>query len=137
MLEKYLYENFPNKKTYPYLNEYWNDKSRKPFFILHNSDIIGFVLVNNMTVYPAYDAHNAIAEFYIKPEQRKKGFGKQAAIKTFELYKGKWEVSQEKTNSRAIAFWRNVISEFTNDEFEEVIIAPNRIDVIVQLFNTK
>ena len=40
----------------------------------------------------------------------------------FELYKGPWEVRTLLKNERAQNFWRNVIREFSNNNFEEKLI---------------
>ncbi len=48
-----------------------------------------------------------------------KGVGKIAAKKVFDLFPGKWKVIQIRNNYVAQAFWRKVISEYTNDIFYE------------------
>ena len=44
------------------------------------------------------------------------------ANEMFELYKGPWEVRTLLKNERAQNFWRNVIREFSNNNFEEKLI---------------
>jgi predicted acetyltransferase len=60
-----------------------------------------------------------IAEFYILPLYRKKGFGKAFAFALFDLFPGSWQVRQIPTAKEAIAFWRIVIDEYTKGNYKE------------------
>lgn len=51
---------------------------------------------------------------------RKAGVGKRAAHMVFNMFQGEWKVSQIESNIPAQCFWRNVISEYTRDQFEEI-----------------
>ena len=53
------------------------------------------------------------------------GAGTFMANKMFELYKGKWEVRTLIKNERAQKFWRKIIKDFTNNNFEEKLIREN------------
>ncbi|WP_425427803.1 GNAT family N-acetyltransferase [Terribacillus saccharophilus] len=63
---------------------------------------------------------NTIHEFFIQAGYQGKGFGKVAARKLFEAFDGYWNISQIEKNQPAQAFWRNIISDITNGEMEEV-----------------
>lgn len=43
----------------------------------------------------------------------------------FKLYKGKWEIRTLLKNKRAQSFWRKVIKENSNNNFEERLIRNN------------
>jgi predicted acetyltransferase len=119
-----LFENIEKNKSeeysYPYFDSYWKDKERFPFFILYNNEIAGFVFINNYSVLSEDKNLHAVGEFYVIPKLRDSGIGKHAAIQVFDKFPGKWEVAQLENNTQAIAFWRNVIDDYTKGEYKEV-----------------
>lgn len=105
---------------YKYLDHYWTDEDRYPFLINVNNKWAGFVLVRRTGV--NLDGNNiySIAEFFIMKKYRNAGVGKKIAIKIFDIFKGEWKVGQIENNIPAINFWRNVISEYTNGNYNEI-----------------
>ncbi|MCD8529090.1 MAG: GNAT family N-acetyltransferase [Chitinophagales bacterium] len=93
---------------YPYLDSYWESRTRHPFFIYLDTHLIGFVLVNDYVLDKDFNAQYAVAEFYIIPSYRKQGYGKKAAVLLFKQFKGKWEIRQATENAIAIAFWDDI-----------------------------
>ena len=65
------------------------------------------------------EGRSDIAEFYILPCYRKKGYGKQFAFAIFDSFPGPWQVRQIPTARDAIAFWRAVIIKYTNGKYTE------------------
>lgn len=65
------------------------------------------------------DDRSDVAEFYILPCYRKKGYGKQFAFHMFDAFPGLWQVRQIPTAVDAIAFWRSVVDEYTNGNYIE------------------
>jgi predicted acetyltransferase len=128
-----LGENSPSE--YKYLDSYWESADRFPFFIALDGKRVGFVFVNGYTL--VIKNAQSIAEFYIAKEFRKKGIGRIAAIKTFELFPGKWEIREMKDNIVAQGFWRKVISDYTNNEYAEIILNNNQWNGPVQTFDKK
>lgn len=118
--------------SYQYLDLYWQEESRIPLKIQSDTQILGFVLINDFIVYQAYNADRSIAEFYIKPSFRLKNVGKYVAFQIFDTYRGKWEVRQRKNNHSAHKFWKKIIEEYTQNSFEEVTVAEETI----QLFHS-
>lgn len=88
----------PNNGFYPFVEE-------KP---------VGFVIRGQTD-----EEHSDIAEFYILPCYRKKGFGKLLAFAIFDLFPGPWQVRQIPTATNAIAFWRATINEYTGGNYIE------------------
>ncbi len=103
-----------------YVERYWKDENRHPYILKHNNELLGFVLHR----YNEEDM-NEIAEFFVLNKYRKIGAGTFMASKMFELYKGKWEVRTLIKNERAQKFWRKIIKDFTNNNFEEKLIREN------------
>lgn len=60
-----------------------------------------------------------MAEFFILPCYRKKGYGKQFAFKMFDSFPGLWQVRQIPAAVDAIAFWRSVVQEYTQGDYIE------------------
>lgn len=100
-----------------YVEMYWTSDKRHPYILKCDNELAGFVLAR----YNEY-GKNEIAEFFVLNKYRRSGAGKFMANEMFELYKGPWEVRTLLKNERAQSFWRNVIREFSNDNFEERLI---------------
>jgi predicted acetyltransferase len=122
-----------NIEEYKYLDSYWRDTTRHPYFIKVDEAIAGFVLVNKYSL--AEKEANSISEFYIRKEFRNKGIGKQVAFKTFDQFRGKWEVRELNENVTAQEFWRKVINEYTNGNFKEAVLNNKDWQGPVQIFD--
>ncbi|KRN27010.1 GNAT family N-acetyltransferase [Liquorilactobacillus mali] len=97
------------------LMDYWKGSYYHAFFILADDKIAGFALVREAN----NDQPNFIEQFFVLHYFSGKGIGKRAANTIFDSFPGKWQVLQIKNNYPAQAFWRNVITEYTNNNFEE------------------
>ncbi len=117
---------------YKYFDFYWQSSTRFPYFIKVNSDVVGFVLINCHTLIQTESKN--MGEFYVQKEFRKRGIGKEAARQIFNLFPGRWEVRQLKENSSARDFWIKVIREYTDNNFQEVILKNEQWDGWVQTF---
>ncbi|MHA6534343.1 GNAT family N-acetyltransferase [Paenibacillus sp. BAC0078] len=117
------------------LEYFWQDPRWNPFFIVHDEKIVGFLIVlfENYDVDP--DPTHVIYDFMILKKYRRNGFGREAAIQAFNLYKANWIVVQMSSNEPAIHFWRKVIAEYTNNAFTETY--RNETRKYVQSFSTK
>lgn len=107
-------------KLSKYIDLYWKEKERHPFILKCNGELAGFVLqrYNEMGM-------NEIAEFFILNKYRKLGAGTFMANEIFKKYKGKWEVRTLLKNKRAQDFWRKIIKNITNGNYEENLIRDN------------
>ncbi|GGC17112.1 hypothetical protein GCM10007205_27620 [Oxalicibacterium flavum] len=110
MLHPYLRE-LGTSEPYPYLPLYWQEKERHPFLIKDGIKVIGFVLVR------ALDEHHIfeLAEFYIFPKERGKGYGRSAVQQLFSLFQGRWKLTILAGNSAALGFWRKVMPLFSEE----------------------
>lgn len=100
-----------------YVEMYWTSDKRHPYILKCDNELAGFVLARYNE-----DGKNEIAEFFVLNKYRRSGAGKFMANEMFELYKGPWEVRTLLKNERAQNFWRNVIRDFSNNNFEEKLI---------------
>ena len=103
---------------YRYLDHYWTEAGRHPFFVRVGGRRAGFILVR--TLVTGHNPTYSIAEFFILRKYRRQGVGQQAAYGAFALFPGVWRVYQEAANLSAQAFWRKVIGHYTGDKFIEV-----------------
>lgn len=135
LLVEYLLELLPNDHPqYKFLDRYWLEKDRYPFFIYFESNMVGFVLLNRVHSIPQHPIPYSIAEFYIKPKFRKKGIGKSAAIQCFNRFPGNWEVQIFSNNIAGIHFWRKTIGQFTAHQYKEQ--EDKQSDRIIQIFKS-
>jgi predicted acetyltransferase len=105
--------------SYDYLDPYWTDPDRHPFLLWVDEHIAGFVLVRGRLGPDGQRVHY-IAEFFVMRKYRRRKVGREAAFLAFNLFPGKWRVSQIKKNLPAQRFWRQVIGEYTGGRFREV-----------------
>lgn len=100
---------------YNYIDFYWVENGRFPFFVRVDGKLAGFVLVRTLD-----ENTRSLAEFFILRKYRRKGIGRIVAHRVFNNFPGKWQIAQEAVNLPAQAFWRAVIGEYTNGRFQEI-----------------
>lgn len=103
-----------------YIDMYWTKENRHPYVLKCDDKLAGFVLIrfNEDNMYE-------VAEFFILNKYRHIGAGKFMANKVFNKYKGSWEVRTLLKNERTQNFWRSIIKDYTNNNFEEKLIRDN------------
>jgi predicted acetyltransferase len=117
------------------LEHYWEDPRWNPFFIYDAGKIVGFlvILFENYDVDP--DPTHVIYDFMVLKKFRRNGLGREAAVKSFDLYQANWKVAQMSSNEPAILFWRDVIREYTDNRYTEIL--RQDLKKYVQVFSTK
>lgn len=103
---------------YEYFDTYFTDKDRDPFIIREKETdkILGFVMINEYV--QKVEKGHSISEYMVIPKYRRQKIGKKVAFECFNMYSGYWEVSPSIGSEQAYLFWKNVIGEYTNNEFE-------------------
>lgn len=96
------------EENYPFLDHYWREERRSPYFIETDEGQAGFVLVNGVSI-SGYAVDASIAEFYVLPEFRRKGCGARAAAAAFRTRPGQWELSFHRDNPAARSFWPRAV----------------------------
>jgi predicted acetyltransferase len=93
---------FGSESAYPGLKAYWSENTRYPYFLLRDTKVIGFALVQE--VKPSLFE---LVEFYVVENMQSKGYGRFAAAAVFAAHAGRWRVGVRKDNIRGFAFWRS------------------------------
>lgn len=127
LAELYMYELSPYLDTieinefglfdYRYLDHYWTEHERHPFFIYASGKLAGFVLVREFERLEEGKIKWLISEFFILKKHQKQGIGRLAAQQVFDKFKGKWIVAQIESNIISQLFWEQVISEYTKGKY--------------------
>lgn len=94
------------------LKPYWTEADLHAFFIMYDGEMAGFAMVES-------GDPNVILEFYIMRKFYRRGLGKTAAVKLFDLFPGNWSISQVEKNEPARSFWRKVIGDYTDGNYIE------------------
>ena len=118
--------------SYQYFDSYWTDDGLYPFLIKVDGASSGFALVRETE-----DGTMDMAEFFVLRKYRRHGVGAIAARALFDTFPGWWEVRQEPTNFGAQKFWRGVIYEYTNGDFEDLTLDNDHWQGPVQRFDSR
>lgn len=133
LLEKYNYEfsqwdkrdvNKLGLYGYSYLDCYWTEKNRWAYFIVVDNQLAGFAMVNNYQEAPE-PCDYSLAEFFVMVKYRRKGVGKIAAYKLFDLHHGRWQLKRHPHNIPSVHFWNNVVSGYSKDNYRLVESYPD------------
>jgi predicted acetyltransferase len=65
------------------------------------------------------EGRSDVAEFYILPCYRMRGLGKLFAFALFDSFPGPWQVRQLPIAIDAVSFWRSILHEYTQGNYQE------------------
>jgi predicted acetyltransferase len=99
------------------LDYFWFEPTHAAFLVTVDEKLAGFVLVDNEVVMD--ESQRSITEFFIVRKYRRQGVGKFVATAVFNQFPAKWEVRVITENVPAQKFWRQIIAEYTSNQFEE------------------
>ena len=128
LLELYAYDfsEFDDADTneygyfgYRYLDHYWTEDARHPFFIRVNGILAGFVLISDYAYILSSGEAKSVTEFFVMRKYRRKGIGKSVAFQVFDKFPGKWEIIQHGENEPSKIFWEEVIREYNQGYFRK------------------
>lgn len=107
---------------YKYLDHYWTEDGRYPFFIMVDDKLAGFALVRSMGENNLNQTIYSIAEFFVMKKYRKLRVGQTIAHKLFDKFSGIWKVSQIEANTPAEDNWEGPIQTFSSVNQRRVIL---------------
>lgn len=140
IFQKYLYEmtkyyddemDDKGNYLYRYFDNYFVEPTRKALFIIRDSKIVGFMMLNNHS-YVNQKPDHVISEFSIFPMYRKKGIAQEAIALAYSQYPGKWELKFSLKNKSAVNFWRKSTESFKpivynlEDDEQVLVFQTNR-----------
>jgi predicted acetyltransferase len=99
---------------------WFSDDSSYPLVILRDNEPHGFALVSRPTM-KRDSVDYRMAEFFVLRRARRHGVGREAAELIFNRFDGRWEVVEFIRNATAVAFWRNIIGNYTHGRFQETM----------------
>ena len=123
LLHLYLYElsEFTRRDAdaqglyeYRYLDHYWTDGERHPFLLQIDGQWAGFCLARVQE-----DGQCSISEFFVAKKYRREGVGSRMARLIFDRFPGRWEISQLPDHVASHLFWRGIIGQYTQGQYEE------------------
>ncbi|KKO54894.1 GNAT family N-acetyltransferase [Paenibacillus sp. DMB20] len=98
---------------YMYLDHYWTEEGRHPYFIRVNGKLAGFALVRELGTDDRNRTIYEMAEFFVMKKYRQQKVGQHAATALFNQFGGSWRVAQLEANRPAQAFWAKTIGSYT------------------------
>ncbi len=113
---------------------FWTDPRMTSYLVRADGVLAGFVLSRD-GAYFAGDGTRDISEFFVLRRHRRQGIGSEIARRMFDMFPGKWEVTQLTSNLEAQKFWRRVIGEHTRGRYEELPRPDGR--GVMQRFDTR
>lgn len=113
---------------------YWKDGRYHPFLIRVDGHLAGFSVVDTRSRL-SDEVLWDMSQFFVLRRHRGTGAGARAAVATFDMFRGRWEVRQIARNTPAQAFWRKVIDRYTGGRFTEVLWDDERWRGPVQRFD--
>lgn len=116
------------------IERFWQSTDQFPFVILVNGAIAGFAVVDKEVTSAGADFN--VAYLFVLRRFRGHSVGRIAAQKLFTQFSGRWEVYQVEQNVDAIRFWRRVIGDFTQGNFEERALEIDGRNCVQQLFQS-
>ncbi len=116
---------------YRWLDAYFVESERHPFFIYWQDRLAGFVLLRESNENQDWDFQ--IAEFFVLRRYRREAIGKAAATKALSLFAGWWEICFDNHNLPAVAFWESVVSQYGKFEKEPITGEPHRSRYLLKI----
>ncbi|MGG3280004.1 GNAT family N-acetyltransferase [Paenibacillus solani] len=119
---------------YMFLDHYWTEDGRHPFFIRVNACLAGFALVRELGTTDNDETIYSMAEFFVMKKYRKNGIGQYIAVELFNRFQGIWKVAVLESNKPAQKFWRKTIERYTNNRYQ--VIREEDWDGPIQIFSS-
>lgn len=105
--------------------KYFEKKNNHAFFIKIHEELAGFVLIDQLEIFPEVNWN--MGQFFIVAKFQQSRIGANIAKQLFNRFPGEWSVGAIPQNTRAVAFWRKVISEYTQNNFHETKMTSEQL----------
>ena len=97
------------------------DDSSHPLIILNDERPAGFALVSRPPLNQRDQVDFCMAEFFVAPQSRRRGIGRDAARLIFNRFAGTWVITEFLYNKPAVAFWRSIVADYTQGRYRETL----------------
>ena len=105
---------------YDRLPLYWSEAHRRFAFLIRcDGRPAGFALAQRGSPVVSDPDVLDVAEFFVIRRHRRAGVGRAAAFLLWNLLPGKWTVRVLERNGNAVAFWRDVVAEYSKGTASE------------------
>jgi predicted acetyltransferase len=113
----------------------WKDRWKHwAYFARLDTKLAGFSLLSDRVEYGEKGRY--IEEFFLLRSYRGQGLGKELAFRTFDLYRGYWEIVAIGPNLPAQGFWRAVVEEYSLGRRREFTIEEGAMTLHFQTFDS-
>jgi predicted acetyltransferase len=121
LLEKYDFEFSQYHKLdvnnlglygYDYLDNYWTEKNRFPYFIKVDDKLAGFIMVDDYPI-EGLQTNWTMSNFFVMYKYRNLGVGSFCVNYMFDKHKGQWGLMYHPKNITSKNFWNKVVREYT------------------------
>ena len=116
------------------LDRYWQDAHSIPYVFTVSSQYAGFALVDKHFKLPGGEFW--MDQFFVLKKYRRQRVATHAATHVFSRHPGAWQIEQMTENSAAQAFWRKLIAEFSEGQYEEHQLISGGWQGYVQCFRS-
>ena len=105
---------------YPNLAAYLSGSSERLGFLIRSEQLVaGFALVTRGSPVAKDASLFDVAEYFVLRRFRRRGVGRAAAGLLWDRLPGAWTVRVADVNPAAVAFWRRVVTSYTNNSATE------------------
>jgi predicted acetyltransferase len=102
------------------LASWFNDASAHILTVLRDHQPAGFALVREKHAATVGAANEyTMAEFFVARQWRRHAVGRASVRLILDRFVGRWHVMEYTRNAVAVAFWRNVVREYTHGQYQE------------------
>ena len=132
LLEEYDYEFSQYTKVdvnplglfgYDWLDCYWTDNGRWPYFVKVDGKLAGFVMVNDYRE-ADLDTEYTMSEFCILYKYRRMGIGRLAVYAAFNRHPGSWQLKYHPHNTGSVYFWNRIVGDYTHGNYQRLEAYP-------------
>lgn len=99
----------------PDVDDYYSKDDYISFFIKVEGKLAGLAVIR----FIQEESITYFRHFFIMRKYRRLKIGETSANMIFDMFPGKWRVSQFDFNKPAICFWRNIIERYTEGNYLE------------------
>jgi predicted acetyltransferase len=110
--------------VYPYLDCYFIEPEREPYFIFHDGELAGFALARADVDGPG---SWYVCEFFVVRHHRRRGVAQEAARLLFARHPGFWALKFDRSDEPAAAFWPHVVGTFARGPVTEQDLQPPEV----------